>query len=188
MEDAAVDVTNRRGIRCFGPKPSALLALAVLVGCGNADVGEARADQAPAADRQEAGPPAATLTLGDASYSFPTASCDLADSQGTGMLVRARGKAPDGRSTTLEVERLKRGDTVHETVGLTVGNRMSGEYWTARADGWPDGRWVVPGPGGETLEGRLIVVSGTTVTAEGTFSQEKTEGSRSGSLRVDCGG
>jgi hypothetical protein len=159
----------------------------VVVACGGESAAaSAGASGEAASQRAEPADAAGTLELGETSYAFPSVSCDLEDSQGTGMLVRAFGKAADGRGTVLEVERLHLGHTTHERVTVTVGKMMEGDVWEARAEGWPDGRWFSDAAGSRPLDGPLIVVADGVVSADGAFRQEKGDLAREGALRIRC--
>lgn len=177
-----------------GTRPAMRAAYALLgsltcavVACGGDHAeASARASAQASSQRPQPAQAAGTLQVGGTSYAFASSSCDLEDSQGTGMLVRAFGDAPDGRRTVLEVERLHAGETTHERVTVTVGTMMEGEVWEARAEGWPDGRWFRDAGGSRPVEGPLIVVSDGMVSADGTFSQEEGDLSRDGTLRIRC--
>lgn len=154
-----------------------------LMACGGDDAPEpAPTNEAPASRAAQA---TAVVELGEDSYTFERVTCDLDDSIPDDVLLRARGTAPDGRSTTLEVERREVGDALHDRVTLYFGSIVEGDQWHAYATGRPGGPWATHS-GGEPLDGPLVDMEAGGLTAEGTFVHETRDATLPGSVRVQC--
>lgn len=169
---------------------TSLTVLAVtLVACSAEPA--ARSEDAPRSAAAQAATPqaaasSATLELGSDTYTFDRVTCDLDDSVDDDILVRGSGTAPDGRRISLEVERREVGDRLDDRVTVYFGSMVEGDHWNARASGQPGGSWATAIAGGEPLDGPLVVIEGSTLTAEGTFTHETRDESLEGSLRVTC--
>ncbi len=157
--------------------------LGVVLACGGDPALEARAQ---AHQVSTGGTGSAAVELGGTTHSFPNVRCDLQDARGDGNLVFGLAEHSDGRRMRLEVERIKPGDILHERVTIYFGNVMDGDFWTAQGHQWPDGRWFAD-EGAVQIDGPLLVVSASGVTASGTFKHETTDSTQSGTLRADCG-
>jgi hypothetical protein len=155
------------------------------VACGGEDTPETAAAAQDAASQEVQAE--AVMELGEETYTFEGARCDLDDSFDDDLLVQASGTAPDGRRMTLEVERREVGETLHDRVTIYFGSITEGDHWNATANGQPGGSWMTAA-GGEPLDGPLVVIDGETLTAEGTFEHETRDETLMGSLRVSCGG
>lgn len=170
----------------LGSRSAGLLATVVTLGLmacgGEPDAEPAPTNEAPASRATQA---TAVVELGEDSYTFERVTCDLDDSMGDDVLLRARGTATDGRSTTLEVERREVGDALHDRVTLYFGRIVEGDQWHAYATGRPGGPWATHS-GGKPLDGPLVAVEAGGLTAEGTFAHETLDATRPGSVRVRC--
>lgn len=154
-----------------------------LMACGGEDAPEpAPTNEAPTSRATQA---TAVMELGEDSYAFERVTCDLDDSMGDDVLLRARGTASDGRSMTLEVERREVGDVLHDRVTLYFGSIVEGDQWHAYATGRPGGPWATSN-GGEPLDGPLVDIMAGGLTADGTFVHETRDATRPGSVRVQC--
>lgn len=131
---------------------------------------------------------AGTFELDGIAHSFLVVQCDLEGRSPTGLLLRGNGTAPDGRRTTVEVERLARGEMVHERATVYFGSIVDGDHWTASRSMWPDGRWFLDPAGDEPAEGPLVRVEGNELVAEGPYRHETEGSSRPGTLRATCPG
>lgn len=159
----------------------ALLALLCVTACSS-ERQETMEDAAAAIPTDRAG----TFDLDGTVYTFLVVKCDLTGSSETGMLLRGTGTAPDGRRLTAEVERLTPGETINERATVYFGGLVDGDHWTARASGWPDGRWFAGEDGSEPVEGPLIRVSGNELTAEGAYGHERDGLTKTGRIHATC--
>lgn len=172
--------------------PAALIAVAAWT-CGG-EGGEAASEGTPEGSVDAADPAlipadrAGSFELDGTDYAFLVVRCDLTGRSPDGMLLRGNGTPPDDRRLTVEVERLSRGDMVHERATAYFGSIVDGDHWTARRSKWPDGRWFVDPAGEEPAEGPLIRVSGNELAVEATFEHETGGTSRPGTLRAVCPG
>ncbi len=156
-----------------------------MVACGGENAPEpAAGSQGPASPAVQ---PGAVMELGDESYTFESATCDLEDSMDDDVLLQARGTAPDGRRMTLEVERREVAGILHDRVTLYFGSIVDGDHWNATASGQPGGGWATD-IGGEPLDGPLVMIRGGELSAEGTFVHETRDATQHGALRVRCEG
>jgi hypothetical protein len=130
--------------------------------------------------------PGAVMELGNESYTFESATCDLDDRIDDDVLLQARGTAPDGRRMTLEVERREVGDILHDRVTLYFGSIVDGDHWNATASGRPGGGWATEV--GEPLDGPLVMIRGGELSAAGTFVHETRDATQALALRVRCEG
>lgn len=176
----------RVGSRRIGSRSAGLVAAVItlgLVACGGEDAPEpAPSNEGPTSRAAQA---TAVMELGEDSYTFERVTCDLDDSIPDDVLLRARGTAPDGRSTTLEVERREVGDALHDRVTLYFGSIVEGDHWNAYATGRPGGPWTTQS-GGEPLDGPLVDIEAGGLTAAGTFAHETRDATLPGSVRVQC--
>jgi hypothetical protein len=175
--------SSRVVVRCV--RNVFVLALGAALACGG--------DRAPAAQAQDqpgsgggGGAASATLQLGTVTYTFPGVRCDLEDARGDGNLVFGVANNGDGQRMRLEVERLKRGEILHERITIYFGSVTDGDFWTARGDQWPDGRWFA-NDGAMQLDGPLLEVTSNGVAATGVFHHETADSTRNGTFRAVCG-
>jgi hypothetical protein len=161
------------------------LAAAGIVACSGENTPETAAASQDATSQEVQAE--AVMELGGETYTFESARCDLDDSFDDDLLVQASGTAADGRRMSLEVERREVGGLPHDRVTIYFGSMMEGDHWNAYANQTPQGTWVTEN-GGDPLDGPLVVIDGTTLTADGTYKHETRDEASTGSLRVSCGG
>jgi hypothetical protein len=176
---------------------SLILVAMGLVACGESrnDAPEGTSDDATTSPSTPAADPtpipadrAGSFELDGMKYPFLVVRCDLTGRSPDGMLLRGNGTAPDRRRMTVEVERLPRGDMIHERATVYFGSIVDGDHWTTRRSQWPDGRWFVDPAGEEPAEGPLIRISGNELAVEDNFEHETEGTSRPGALGAVCPG
>ena len=146
------------------------LAGGLLLGaCGDGN----QAGSSDTAGRAAAGAqPTGTLALGDRTFAFRVAACDLGEVQDPeGTTLRGHGALEDGTRFTVQVDRGATGLGEIHSVSVHYGNVMSGSGFMAEAMriqselGW---HGTADGASGDWDE-PLVQIEGRTVRAEGPF-------------------
>ena len=172
MPDAEMQ-TDRR----LASSPSSRLMLVGLALAGGLLLGACgdgnQAGSADTAGRAAAGAqPTGTLALGDRTFAFRVAACDLDEVQDPeGTTLRGHGALEDGTRFTVQVDRGATGLGEIHSVSVHYGNVMSGSGFMAEAMriqselGW---HGTADGASGDWDE-PLVQIEGRTVRAEGPF-------------------
>jgi hypothetical protein len=175
-----------------------LLLVVLMVACGggaaDAPAGAAEAlEAAEAAEAAQAGEdvqPAAgrsgTVELAGMTHEFQMVRCDLTGTRYDGMLIHGSGVQPDGRRMSVQVERVDDDGRVSENVFVSFGSLMDGDVWTAGAHRVPDGRWFRDERMMEPVEGPLLAIAGSDLSAAVTFIRETDATERAGVLHASC--
>lgn len=141
---------------------------------------------APTAEAAPSTQEAGTFTLGEETFEFRVVRCDLTGASMDGILLAGTGTTPDDRRISVEVERLDESETIRERASVWFGSITEGDGWSARAAGYPDGRWFGDEARTETAEGPLLEVAGNALTVAAPFHHRTREESRPGTLRATC--
>jgi hypothetical protein len=123
-----------------------------------------------------------TLTLGATKYEFEIVYCDFAPTQGSdGPTLSGRGQTADGRTFNVLVNRddvLVNDDARGEEIVVIIGEERFEASVMNLGNGWHSFRGPVDGP--------LVQIEGTELTASGEFADRLEEVIEDGMLEASC--
>ncbi len=116
-----------------------------------------------------------TLTIGETQYEFEIVYCDFAPTQGSdGPTLSGRGQTADGRTFNVWVNR----DERSESIVLVIGEEYFGAEVMNLENGWQSS-WG-------TVDGSLVQIGGTELTASGEFADGLEAVIEDGMLEGSC--
>lgn len=173
--------------------PATLVLTLLVSACGgDSDAGAAAEARAT---RSDAPPPVmGSFELPDTRLEFRVIKCDLTGTSPDGILLRGSGTMPDGslllpdgRTMSIEVERLtpETGGPgfLYERATVQFGSFMDEDGWEATAQSFDGSRWTGDN---DVLDGPIIQVSGNEVVVAATYKHASRDERVEGFLRVTC--